>query len=55
MNKSHAFAWVVIPFSDHRAQSKFGVMDNQLCLGHEELEKPGDIQEAIQKQLGLEV
>lgn len=51
MNKSHAFAWVVIPFSDHRAQSKFGVMDNQLRLGREELEKPGD----IQKQLGLEV
>ena len=41
MNGSPVFSWIVIPFSEHQGQSRFGVTDNEFCFGHDAFEMSG--------------
>lgn len=55
MNESPVFDGIVIPFSEHQGQSRFGVTNTELCFEHDNLRCLGDIQGAIWKQLDLKV
>lgn len=41
MNRSPVFSWIVIPFSEHQGQSRFGVTDNEFCFRHDSFEMSG--------------
>lgn len=55
MSESPVFAWIVIPFSEHQGQSRFGVTNKELCFENDNLRCLGDIQGAVRKQLDLKV
>lgn len=54
MKESHTFTWIVIPLSEHQKRSGFEVTDN-ISSDMMNMECPGDLPGAFQKQLGLKV